>query len=467
MPHKESSRNELPRNGSLRNALPRKIALDILMHIDRDQGYSNIALDAAFEKLTLDGRDTAFVTSLVYGVLEQMICLDYMISHFARRDAAKMQPKVRSILRLGAYQLMFMDKIPARSAVDESVKLAKSAGCAYASGFVNAVMRAVSANLGALPYPDQGSDPIGYLTVRYACPRWLVEKWLSAYGKEKTLGLLQSLSGKPPAAARVNTLKISTQALIGRLAASGITAAASPIAPDAILFDRLPDLRRLPEFQEGLFIIQDYASQLCCRAVGAQPGETVLDLCAAPGGKSFTMGFMMQGRGKITACELYESRLSLIREGARRLGLDQLITPVQNDASRHNEALGYADRVLCDVPCSGLGAIRRKPEIRYKNPETFDLLPDLQYIILCEGSAHVAPGGRLVYSTCTLNPDENERVVERFLHENPSFTAEPLEPAFFTDSADAQDSARPFYVTLFPQCSGTDGFFIATLRKKA
>ena len=263
---------------------PRKAALEIIMRIDKEQSYSNLILDNTLEKLRLDSRDAAFVTSLVYGVLENLICLDAMISHFAHRDAAKLQPTVRSILRLGAYQMIFMDKVPPRSAVDESVRLAKSSGCAYASGFINAVLRALSNSLDNLPYPDKDTDFIGYLSVKYSCPKWLVEKWIAAYGEETTLGLLGSLAGRPPAVARVNTLKVTPQALIERLKSGGIAANLSPLADTAIEFDRLPELRHLSEFSEGLFIMQDTASQLCCRAVGAQAGDTVIDLCAAPGG---------------------------------------------------------------------------------------------------------------------------------------------------------------------------------------
>jgi len=439
--------------------LPRKIALDIVMRIDNDHSYSNLLLDATLERESLDGRDAAFVTALVYGVIENLICLDYMITHFAGRSAAKLQPKVHNILRLGAYQLVFMDKVPESAAVDSSVRLTKLTGCAYASGFVNAVLRALAKNIQNLPYPDKNADMTGYLSVKYSCPIWLIEKWMAAYGEEITLGLLGSLGGRPPAAARVNTLKVTPQALIDILKNDGLVARISPVADAAIELESLPNLRRIKAFDEGLFIMQDYASQLCCMAVGAGADDTVIDMCAAPGGKSFTLGFMMQGRGKITACDLADSRVSLIEQGARRLGLEGLITAVRSDATRHSGTLGLADKVLCDVPCSGLGVIRRKPEIRYKKPESFDLLPDLQYIILCEGATHVVPGGRLVYSTCTLSPDENEEIAKKFLKNNPSFAAEPLEKGFF--AAGAQPC---HYVTLFPHLNGTDGFFIARFK---
>ena len=442
----------------------RRLALDILTKIDSEEGYSNLTVDAALSKAGLDERDAAFVTALTYGVLETRLRLDWLLSRFLSGNMKKLKPKVRDILRLGAYQMIYMDKIPPRSAVDESVKLAKACGCTWASGLVNAVLRRLSSELGALPSPDPGVDPVGCLEVEYSCPRGLIDKWRAAYGEERALGILKSLSGRPPAVARVNTLRITPGELVRSLAAHGVEAHVSDMADGAVEFGRLPELRSLGEFSKGLFFMQDYASQLCCRAVGPVPGGSVTDMCAAPGGKSFTLGIMMEGRGSITACELYRSRVGLIDEGARRLGLEQMIKTVCCDSSRPNAMLGLSDRVLCDVPCSGLGAIRRKPEIRYKDPAGFDLLPDLQYSILCEGSRHVTPGGRLVYSTCTLNPDENERVAERFLSENPSFSPEPPEEGLIKGE-DASVGGQGNCVTLFPERSGGDGFFFARFRR--
>jgi 16S rRNA (cytosine967-C5)-methyltransferase len=441
---------------------PRQTALRILQRVDSDDVYSNIELDSELGRLGLGGRDAAFVTALVYGVLESRIRLDYILSHYLRRSGAQLRPNVRGALRLGAYQILYMDRVPQRSAVNESVELVKSSGSPYAAGFVNAVLRAVAADAqaGSLPEPDKDKEPLKYLSVRYSCPEWLITMWEKAYGSQKTLAMLPELAGRPPVCARVNTLRTEPGALAQRLSGLGEDVKVSGMLPDALEFGSLPDLRRLAEFKDGLFFIEDLASQLCCRAVSPRPGDRVIDMCAAPGGKSFTLALMMGGRGSVTACELYESRLGLIKEGARRLGLDGTVTAVRNDSSRRSAGLGEAERVLCDVPCSGLGAIRRKPEIRYKAPETFDLLPDLQYSILCEGSRHVAPGGRLVYSTCTLRPEENEGVAGRFLRENPDF--EDITP----DADPVGVCPEPgHFITLFPG-GGTDGFFFAVFSRR-
>ena len=401
MPNRAEQHKNGHGTGVKNTATPRKAALEILLRVEKDKGYSNLLIDTQLESGGIKGRDAAFLTTLVYGVLENMICLDFFISHFAKRGAKNIEPSVLNILRLGAYQLIFLDRVPASAAVGESVELAKDKA-PHAAGFVNAVLRQIARDLDALPYPDREHDFKRYLHVRYSCPQWLLSKWISEYGEQNTLGILSGFEKRCGAVLRVNTLKTTAQKLTLRLAQEGITAVAADFPPDALELDRLPDLRQSPAFCEGLFTVQNTASQICCAVAGAVPGNTVIDMCAAPGGKSFTLAFHMQNQGSITALELYESRLHLIDEGTRRLSID-IIKTKQNDASIHNESLGEADVVLCDVPCSGLGVIGRKPEIRYKDPSTFDGLPDLQYAILCEGAAHVKTGGTLIYSTCTLS----------------------------------------------------------------
>jgi ribosomal RNA small subunit methyltransferase RsmB len=439
---------------------PRKTALDILLKIEKDKSYSNLLVDSYLSGGSLQGRDAAFMTTLVYGVLENMICLDYFISHFSARSAAKLDPKVRNILRLGAYQIIFLDHVPNHAAVSESVELAKKCGVSRASGFINAVLRKISQQ-SDLPYPDKQRDLKRYLHVRYSCPNWLLNKWIKEYGIDNTVGFLEGFEKRPAAVLRVNTLKISSEELIERLSEEGINAKKVPFPDHALEVDRLPDLRNSKAFNEGLFIVQNTASQVCCYACGAKPGDTVIDMCAAPGGKSFTLAFNMQNKGRILSLELYENRLKLINDGARRLSVD-IIETMQNDASKHNEALGKADIVLCDVPCSGLGVIGRKPEIRYKDPAEFDGLPDLQYAILSEGAEHVKDGGTLVYSTCTLSRAENDEVAERFLENHREFSA--ALPRVVVDFA-GKGASGSAYATLMPNVTGTDGFFISVFKK--
>lgn len=440
---------------------PRRVALDILLRVEKDKGYSNLLLDSKIKSGNLSRHDAAFLTNLVYGVLENQICLDFFISHFAKRSAAKIQPKILNILRLGAYQIIFLDKVPAPAAVGESVELAKGCGESFASGFINAVLREIARSSDSLPYPDKEKDLKRYLHVRYSCPQWLLSKWIAEYGKENAQGILMGLEARPKAVLRVNTLKITADELIEKLAADGITVKVLDYPKNALEADRLPDLRHNDAFQNGFFTVQNTASQLCCAAAGAKSGDSVIDICSAPGGKSFTLAFIMKNVGIIRSLELYENRLELINEGARRLGID-IIKTAQNDASKHNPELGIADLVLCDVPCSGLGVIGRKPEIRYKDPASFDELPELQYSILCEGASHVKSGGTLVYSTCTLSRAENDSVAQRFLNEHADYLS--VRPDVLLPFISEKEEARAG-TTLFPHVTHSDGFFICVMKK--
>lgn len=449
-------------NAALKHTAPRKAALEILLRVEKEKSYSNLLLDARLKEENYNGQDAAFLTTLVYGVLENLICLDFFISHFAKRSASKMQSKILSILRIGAYQLIFLDRVPASAAVAEAVKLAKNCGASFASGFVNAVLRQIARNLDNLPYPDKKSDLKRYLHVRYSCPHWLLDKWINEYGIENAEGILMGLEERPKAVLRVNTIKTTAEELKKLLEQDGILISAPDFSKDALIASKLPDLRHNKAFSNGLFTVQNTASQICCAAAGAKPGDTVIDMCAAPGGKSFTLAFIMQNRGSILSLELYKNRLGLIKEGAGRLNID-IIKTAQNDASKHNDSLSFADLILCDVPCSGLGVIGRKPEIRYKDPHEFDELPNLQYCILCEGASHVKLGGTLVYSTCTLSRAENDEVAYRFLKEHPEFSQVKLDAMpLVKDCINDGDTG----VTLFPHIVGSDGFYICVMKKQ-
>lgn len=449
-------------NSSLKHTAPRKAALEILLRVEKEKSYSNLLLNARIKEENYSGQDAAFLTTLVYGVLENLICLDFFISNFAKRNASKMQPKLLNILRIGAYQLIYLDRVPASAAVGESVKLAKSCGASFASGFVNAVLREISRNLENLPYPDKKSDLKRYLHVRYSCPHWLLDKWINEYGIENAEGILKGLEERPKVILRVNTIKITSCKLQELLEQDGISVSTLDFPKDALIASKLPDLRHNKAFLSGFFTVQNTASQICCAAAGAKPGDTVIDMCAAPGGKSFTLAFIMQNKGSILSLELYENRLGLIKEGAGRLNID-IIKTAQNDSSKHNDLLPFADLVLCDVPCSGLGVIGRKPEIRYKDPHEFDELPNLQYCILCEGASHVKQGGTLVYSTCTLSRAENDEVSKRFLKEHPEFSQANLDTMpLVKDCINDGDTG----VTLFPHITGSDGFYICVMKKK-
>lgn len=431
--------------------------MEILVRMQRDAAYSNLTLDAALRRNNLSARDAAFVSALVYGVQERLYTIDYQLSQYLRQPLKKMKPEVTAALRLGVCQLLFMDKIPPSAAVSESVSLVKNNGCAFAAGLVNAVLRKVAA--AGLTLPDARENEIYAQSVQYSCPEWLIQKWRNAYGTEAARSILEAVMEPAPLTIRVNTLRITAEGLSAQFNGEGVFTRPAEEIANALILERAGAIERTAAYQSGLFHVQDAASQLCCKALDVQPGDTVFDLCAAPGGKSFTLAEQMQGRGQVQSFDLYPSRTALIREGASRLGLS-IIHAAIADASCYDAARGQADRVLCDVPCSGFGIMRRKPEIRYKTQGEVDKLCDLQYLILRNASRYVKKGGRLVYSTCTLNPDENEMVCLRFLQEHPSFQALPALPELPHGRRDENG-----FLTLFPKAGGHDGFYIAVFQE--
>lgn len=433
----------------------RQTAFDILSKIQKDSSYSNLTIDSFLASVCLDEVDSAFVSALVYGVLESSFTLDYQLAANLKQPLKKLKPQVLTVLRLGAYQLLFMDKVPESAAVNESVKLIKANGCSFASGLVNAVLRNVAKK--GLCLPDE-SDKTFYYSVKYSFPQELVKFWIKSYGEENTVGIMESCSGRPPLIVRANTLKVTADELASTLKNEGIESKSS-VVTDSLELGKCGSVERLKSFKDGLFHVQDAASQFCIAALDPQPGETVLDLCAAPGGKSFTVAERMNNTGKIIACDIHNHRLDLIKSGAARLGITN-IECIVNDAAVYNENLPMADRVLCDVPCSGLGIVRRKPEIRCKPLDTLKELPPVQGKILDTASRYVKKGGTLVYSTCALNPKENENVCKSFLESHPDFKSKL--PSFAREGMFIRDG----FITLMPHINGTDGFFIAVFERK-
>ncbi len=435
----------------------RQAAFEALLKIQREGAYSNLVVDAALkENDHFDERDKAFFSNLVYGTLDRLILIDYNLSLYLNQPVRKLKPELHTILRLGTYQLLFLDKVPSRAAVNESVNLAKVNKSAFAASLVNAVLRRVADN--GLKLPEGAENSPDYLAIKYSCPEWLISMWIEAYGFDNAVALAEKALEPAPVIVKVNTLKTSVEDLIWKLAEEGVVAEKVSKYPDSLVLNNTGAVEELLAYKEGLFHAQDFASQICCRAVDAKEGETVFDLCSAPGGKAFTIAEAMNNTGVVRAFDVYQSRVDLIKSGAKRLGLDNVFTYL-SDASIFNENYGMADRVLCDVPCSGLGIIRRKPEIRFKKTADIDNLPELQYRILCNATKYLKDGGRLVYSTCTLNPKENNEVCDRFLSEHPEFEAVELLPEM------KRYSENDKYLTLMPHIHSTDGFFVAAFRK--
>lgn len=429
----------------------RLIAFEILHKTEKEKSFSNIAVDSALKDSSLEARDRAFVSRLVYGCIERKITLDYQIENYLSGSIKKLKSPVLTILRMGTYQILFMDKVPDFSAVNECVSLSRSIGANYASGLINAVLRKISSS--GIILPDENDSR--YLSVRYSCPENLISMWKKAYGEENTQKLLEASLEAPETVIRVNTLLTTIERLIGILSDEGIIAEKSYLKNALVINKTGAEIDLLPSFKKGLFHVQDIASQLCVEALGAKENETIIDMCSAPGGKAFTIAEETKNNGKILAFDLYPSRTELIEEGADRLHIENIETCVC-DSTKYYPSMQKADRILCDVVCSGLGVIRRKPEIKYKELDSFKELPEIQYSILKNASCYVKTGGRLVYSTCTLNKKENEKVCDRFLEENSSFQCiQPLDIPHFGDR----------YYTLMPHINGSDGFFIAVFER--
>lgn len=422
----------------------RQTAFKILNKIERDKAYSNLTLDNYLQNGAGEIYSSSFVTALVYGVTERLITLDFILNGYLTKPIKKLRPEVLTALRLGVYQLKYMDGVPVSAAVNESVKLVKNNGCAFASGLVNSVLRKVSENNTDFSKIDSQDEA---LSVKYSCPLPLVRQFISDYGYDNTVGILSHSLGKPKTYARVNTLKTDRDTLLGLLNEQGIKAKAVEGFDKYIELCEFSSLEKSDCFKNGLFHIQDLSSGKCAELLEAKEGMTVIDVCAAPGGKSFTVAEIMNNKGKIYSFDLYESRVKLISSGKDRLGID-IISAAAHDSSVCNEKyLAAADRVLCDVPCSCLGTIGRKPEIKYKDLGFIDKLSQLQYNILLSSSRYLKADGLLVYSTCSLSKKENEEVADRFLKENPDFKK-------------ACD-----YHTFLPHIDGTDGFFTAKFRR--
>lgn len=436
---------------------PRKAAVQALVQFHREKAYSNIAVDNLLKNTDMPLQDQALFSRLFYGVIERRLTIEYVLSNCSTTPLKKMHPLVADILRVGAYQLLFMDKIPPSAAVNEAVKCTKTMKQERASGFVNGVLRGVERNkarlMENLPAGEEGEE------IRFSCPRELIALWKTSYGEETAFALLEEINRVPDTVIRVNTLKTSWENLEERLKIAGINYQTFSGLEDCFRLNCASFLKKLESGANNWYYHQDAASQFACAAFGAQPGERVADVCAAPGGKSFTTAQRMENRGRILACDIYPAKCDAMEQRAAGLGINILETAVRDASAPCPKPLEEAfDRVMCDVPCSGLGVIRRKPEIRYKPLEGFSDLPALQYAILEQSARMVRPGGVLQYSTCTLNPAENEAVAQRFLEKHPEFSPRilPLEPCF-----EAAGIKPDWKITLFPHIHQTDGFFIA------
>ncbi len=436
---------------------PRELALKILSDVEKNQAYLNISFQEKTEGKELSARDAAFLKELVYGVIKRKITLDYTISRFSSIKLKKLSAYILSILRMGLYQLFYMDRVPKSAAVNESVKLAGKYGHGASRGFVNAILRRAATEGPAMP---QQMDKIATLSVLYSHPEPLVAWYMKTFG-ERAEELLAENNETPPLSVRVNTLKTTQEALSERLLHEGIETKEGTLTTSALLFGG-GSAQKHAAYNEGLFTFQDQSAQLAALALSPVPGDRVLDACAAPGGKTTHLAELMENRGEILALDLYEKRLASVLQTAGRLGLT-IITTKAADASVYQTEKRF-DKILADVPCSGLGVIRRRADIKYKeNITDFTELVAIQSAILENCAGLLKKGGELVYSTCTVNPAENEGVIEAFLHTHSDFSLMPIKNAMIKERAAGPLSTG--MATVYPQKNGGDGFFIAKLKR--
>ena len=420
----------------------RKTAYLTLMDIETKKSFSNLALN---HQVILNKPDSqGFVRELVYGVQENRMLLDYYIDQLVKTGAASLKASDRTILRMGIYQLGYMDSVPEYAAVNESVVMAKKY-CRGRSGFINGVLRNYLKKQDELKLPDREKDEIEYLSIKYSYKPWIVELWVEEYGVEFTEELLKAGNETPPNTIRLNWLKTIKQDLIDGLQERGFEVTEGQLCQNA-LHVKGSGLLETEFYKHGLFSVQDESSMLVAEKMDPKHGETIMDVCAAPGGKTMAIAERMNNTGRVISSDVYRRKLDLIDREAHRLGIKNVETRAW-DATRVDSAMvGKADRVLVDAPCSGLGVVRRKPEIKFKDKtEEMDLLPRKQLAILSASAQYVKVGGTLVYSTCTINPYENQRVVEAFLKKNGRFKI--------------QES-----IQLLPNEHHTDGFYICVLK---
>lgn len=432
----------------------RTTALSALIACRRQGAWSDGALKEYIARDRLDKRDAAFAAQLCYGVMQNRMLLDFYIEHQLTGRLSDLQPVVLEILRLGAYQIVFLDKVPASAAVNEAVEQCKKYANKRASGLVNGVLRSLARSLDSLPQPP---DP----ATKYSHPAELVALLRENVPQGLLEAVLAADNQSPRTQIQINPLLVSEAEVLAELDELGIAQEPHPWLPGCFLVSGTGSLENLELFRQGKVYVQDAAAHLAAQASGVQPGMTVLDCCAAPGGKSFAAAMQMENIGRILSCDLHSHKTALIEKGAARLGIT-IIEAMEADASKHRSEWDQAfDTVIADVPCSGLGVIRKKPDIRYKDLKQTEGLPAVQRAILESVSGCVKPGGVLVYSTCTILKRENEEIVSAFLEAHPEYALEKIP---LPEKLTAENSGM---LTLYPGVQETDGFFIAKLRRQA
>lgn len=441
---------------------PRELAMQILLDVHENKAYSNLEINK-YLKEDIDFRDENLIREMVYGVLENNIYLDYIISKASKLAFKKIHKKILEILRLGIYQILFMDRIPNRAAVDEAVKLAKKHGNRGSIGFVNGILREIVRNTDSYTKVETG-DKIKDLSIKYSHPDFLVKEWVEDYGLEFTKNLIKANNKTPNLNIRVNSLKISRDELFKRLSQKGLEMSKGKLAKDCLIIHNPRRITELEEFKKGLFTIQDESSMLVGQLMNPKEGSRIIDISAAPGGKSTHLGQIMNNSGYILSRDIHKHKLRLIEENAKRLGITIIETEMYDGLNFDEKLKESFDYCLLDAPCSGFGIIRRKPEIKLnKGKKDISDLAKLQYKMLDRAKGYIKRGGTLIYSTCTISQEENLGLIKEFLAKNKNFSLDKMDKIGEEEGLNNLDQG---YIQLFPNIHGTDGFFIARLVKE-
>lgn len=453
---------------------PRQAALEILYRVEQEGAYANIALNKKLNDSRMDKKDRGLTTELTYGTLRQQINLDWVLSKFISRSLSSLTPWIRNILRMSLYQIMNMDKIPDSAAVNEGVNLAKKFGHKGTVSFVNGVLRNILRNIENLEYPSMDKGPAEHISIKYSHPLWMVKSWIKDYGIEDTIRICQANNQVPANTIRVNTIRTSKGKLLEQLINQGIDCKEGKWAEEALEISNFSSIQGIEGFAEGLFQVQDESSMLIAHIVNPQENFKVLDTCGAPGGKTTHLAQLMKNTGEIFCVDIHEHKLDLVHGSCRRLGITN-VKLIQKDARElHEEFEGQMDCVLVDAPCSGLGILRRKPDIRWRKEEVkIKELQKLQKEIITSAAKCVKPGGVLVYSTCTITHEENQQVIIDFLQDNRGFITEDLSQYLpkgllmkLENDVERNAEIKKGWLQLLPHLHGSDGFFMARIRRK-
>ncbi len=436
----------------------RGVAVKLLSRYESSDSYIDKLLDGELRRTDLSPADRALVTELVNGTVRWQSRIDWILTGFYHGEFTKCLPLIKNALRIALYQMLFLSKIPPPAAINESVEIVKQVKGDKHAGIVNGVLRNILRNITSIRYPSREENEILHLSVHSAHPQWMVRRYVERFGADEAEQLLNANNHRPMLTLRVNTMRTTRDEIEKQLEDAQIKYERSPVHDNSLLITSLRDVRSLPAFTEGLITVQDASASLAVQLADPKPGMTVYDLCAAPGGKAVHAAEVMKNQGKIVALELYESKLRLIQENAQRAGVS-IIEPQHGDA-REFEAAKPADIVFVDAPCTGMGTLSKKPDIKWRrNLEDIRKMSTKQLEILEHAATLVRPGGVIIYSTCTIEPEENSGVVQKFLAQHSNFELEPAE--YFLPETVVEDG----FLQTFPHRHRSDGAFAARLKK--